>query len=103
MVRVLDRLDEDGVPLCVAGGWGVDALVGRPSRDHRDLDLLIDAAAFDAAVDTLAGLGYVPETDWLPVRLEVAAAGRGWVDLHPVEVAADGHGVQRGPDGTTYE
>lgn len=82
MVRVLDRLDEDGVPLCVAGGWGVDAL---------------------AAVDTLAGLGYVPETDWLPVRLEVAAAGRGWVDLHPVEVAADGHGVQRGPDGTTYE
>jgi lincosamide nucleotidyltransferase A/C/D/E len=27
-----------------AGGWGVDALVGHQTRDHRDLDLALDAA-----------------------------------------------------------
>ncbi|MFD1948266.1 nucleotidyltransferase domain-containing protein [Nocardioides aestuarii] len=103
VLRVLDRLDEAGVSLCVGGGWGVDALLGRPSRDHRDLDLLVDATAFEEAVETLAALGYARETDWLPVRLEVAAPGRGWVDLHPVDVDAGGHGVQQGPAGTTYE
>lgn len=42
------------------------------------------------------------ETDWLPVRVEVGA-GRGWVDVHPVRLAADGSGVQAGLDGTRFD
>jgi lincosamide nucleotidyltransferase A/C/D/E len=101
--RVLLALDEAGCRAWLAGGWGVDALVGRQTRPHRDLDLLIEAARLDAALGALRGLGYEVETDWLPVRVEVAAPGRGRVDLHPVVFGADGHGVQAGPDGTTYE
>jgi len=46
---VLDRLDEAGCPYWLEGGWGVDALVdalvGAPTREHRDLD--VDLAADD--------------------------------------------------------
>ena len=101
--RVLDALTEAGCRAWIAGGWGVDALAGRQTRPHRDLDLLVEAALLDDALHALAGLGYEVETDWLPIRIEVAASGRRWVDLHPVVFDGDGHGVQAGPDGTTYE
>ena len=101
--RVLDALASAGCPTWLAGGWGVDALAGRQTRAHRDLDLLVEAGRLDAALAALAPLGYEVETDWLPVRVEVAAAGTRWVDLHPVVLDADGHGVQAGPDGTTFE
>jgi lincosamide nucleotidyltransferase A/C/D/E len=40
---VLADLTEAGCSVWVAGGWGVDALVGRQTRLHRDLDLALDA------------------------------------------------------------
>jgi lincosamide nucleotidyltransferase A/C/D/E len=101
--RVLEALAEADCRAWIAGGWGVDALAGRQTRPHRDLDLLVEAARLDDALGALAGLGYRVETDWLPIRVEVAAPGRRWVDLHPVVFDDDGHGVQAGPDGTTFE
>lgn len=35
----------------------------------------------------------------LPVRIELAASGRGWVDVHPVTFDAVGYGRQAAPDG----
>jgi lincosamide nucleotidyltransferase A/C/D/E len=32
--------------------------------------------------------------DWRPVRVELVAPGRGWVDLHAVVFGSDGHGRQ---------
>jgi lincosamide nucleotidyltransferase A/C/D/E len=34
----------------------------------------------------LSGLGYRPETVWLPLRVEVAADDERWVDVHPVRL-----------------
>ena len=101
-VEVLDALDAAGVTWWVAGGWGVDALAGRQTREHRDLDLLVDASTCEVGLTTLARLGYEPETDWLPLRVEVGAPGRGWVDVHPVRFGADGVGVQGEPPGPDF-
>ncbi|WP_435126655.1 nucleotidyltransferase domain-containing protein [Micromonospora tulbaghiae] len=81
---VLDTLASVGCPAWISGGWGVDALAGRQTRRHRDLDLAIPAEHEGAALRALGQLGYVIETDWRPVRVEVAAEGRGRVDLHPL-------------------
>lgn len=96
---VLEALSQAGVPCWVAGGWGVAALVGRQTREHRDLDLLVDAGDLEAALGLLAELGYHLETDRLPVGVEVCAGPGQWVEVHPVVFGADGHGVQAGPDG----
>jgi lincosamide nucleotidyltransferase A/C/D/E len=102
VLAVLDALAAAGCPAWVAGGWGVDALVGRETRAHRDLDLAIEASAEPVALAALAALGYVVETDWRPIRVEVAAPGDRWVDLHPVVFDAAGNGTQAGPDGTSF-
>src|ERR1700730_3780500 len=43
----------------IGGGWGVDALVGRQTRKHVDLDLVTSDAAgdIDAVVGAITGLG----------------------------------------------
>jgi hypothetical protein len=81
VIQVLDALDAAGVRHWVGGGWGVAALAGRQTRQHRDLDLNIDAADLGRCLAALGGLGYVAETDWLPSRIEVAAPGDRWVDV----------------------
>jgi lincosamide nucleotidyltransferase A/C/D/E len=91
---VLVSLEEAGCSVWVAGGWGVDALVGHQTRPHRDLDLAVDAGDESSAVGVLRRGGYQIETDWRPVRVELVAPGRGWVDLHPVVFGTDGHGRQ---------
>ena len=83
--RVLDALAESGIPAWLEGGWGVDALVGRQTRAHRDLDLDIDASQEAEALSVLRRLGYEVETDWRPNRVELVAAGGRWVDLHPLQ------------------
>ena len=103
VVRVLDALDEAGVRHWVAGGWGVAALAGRQTRPHRDLDLCIDAADLDRCLTELGHLEYATETDWLPVRIELRAAGDRWVDVHPVAFDATGHGRQADLDGGSFD
>lgn len=99
---VLDSLAAVGCRAWVAGGWGVDALVGVQTRPHRDLDLSINAEAESDALRVLAEHGYRIETDWRPVRVEVAAPHRGRVDLHPLTFDSSGDGLQAGLDGTFF-
>ena len=39
VVEVLTALDAGGIDYWVDGGWGIDALLERQTREHRDLDL----------------------------------------------------------------
>jgi lincosamide nucleotidyltransferase A/C/D/E len=94
VLAILVSLEEAGCSVWVAGGWGVDALVGHQTRPHRDLDLAVDANDESSAVAVLRRGGYEIETDWRPVRVELVAPGRGLVDLHPVMFGSDGHGRQ---------
>jgi lincosamide nucleotidyltransferase A/C/D/E len=97
---VLDALDRADVRSWVAGGWGVALLVGRQSRDHRDLDLVVDERDLHRCREVLERLGYAVETDWLPTRVELAGPEGSWVDVHPLSFDADGHARLILPDGS---
>jgi lincosamide nucleotidyltransferase A/C/D/E len=99
VLEALVALQAMGCRAWVAGGWGVDALVGEQTREHRDLDLVIDADRETDVLATLADMGYSIETDWRPARVELVADEARWVDVHPVRFDADGHGRQADLDG----
>lgn len=101
--QILAELREAGCRVWVAGGWGVDALVERQTRMHRDLDLTVRAKDEGKVVGVLERRGYHLETDWRPVRVEFAAADMGWVDLHPVVFDDLGHGRQADLDGGHFD
>jgi lincosamide nucleotidyltransferase A/C/D/E len=39
-VRIIERLSAGRIQVWVCGGWGIDALLGRETRPHKDLDIL---------------------------------------------------------------
>lgn len=103
VLALLDAVRTLGCRFWLEGGWGVDALVGRQTRAHRDVDLDFDAAYEPAVLQVLAGAGYTIETDWRPNRVELAAPGRGWVDLHPLIIDKKGNARQAALDGGWHE
>lgn len=103
VIRTLDGLAGAGVECWVDGGWGVDALLGRQTRDHSDLDLVVAVEHVDHARAWLTDAGYTVIRDWLPTAIAFARPDGAEVDLHPVDRTPDGGGDQRQLDGvTTY-
>lgn len=103
MLHVLDLVASTGARHWLEGGWGVDALVGRQTRPHRDVDVDLDASREAAVIAALEADGYRVETDWRPTRVELVAEGRGWVDLHPLQLDPDGSGRQAALEGGWHE
>ena len=70
---VLDALDAASVPVYVAGAWGIDALLGRETRSHDNLDVAVPFELGPQALDVLARVGYTVDVDWRPVPTGVYA------------------------------
>jgi hypothetical protein len=58
VLAVLAELEAAGVAAWIDGGWGIDALLGRQTRPHDDLDLVVAADAVPACRMVLAAGGF---------------------------------------------
>ena len=102
VLEVVDTLEAAGVRAGITGGWGIDALLRRETRSHGDIDLGIDTADVDTAIEALGVIGYGVMLDQRPARVELAAS-TGRIDLHPIAWGEDGMGRQTGLDGEVFE
>ena len=93
--EVLGTLGKAGVHAWLAGGWGVDALLGEQTRPHQDLDLVFDADhdGERRAIGALEALGFQVmgrepvKTLWWSERIALSDDRGHVVDLHPVSGA----------------
>jgi hypothetical protein len=69
--RVVGRLSAAGVPVWLFGGWGLDARIGRITRDHGDVEF------------------WVPRTFDARSRTVLAEAGATVLDTQPPEEACE--------------
>lgn len=58
VLRVLELAEIASIPLVVAGGWAVDALLGWQTRPHGDLDLAINRSYLLRFLGILSRIGY---------------------------------------------
>ncbi len=102
VLKVVDALDAAGLQVWLDGGWGVDALLGQQTREHEDVDVVVELERIDEVVHALGPLGFRLVADHLPTRAVLRSADGRQVDLHPVSFDDAGIGWQRGagPDGT---
>jgi lincosamide nucleotidyltransferase A/C/D/E len=93
------ELEALGITIWVDGGWGVDALLGRQTRPHKDLDIAIQQKDVSRLRELLETRGYKP------IKLEEArpwnfvlgdANGRE-LDVHVVVVDEEGNGLYGPP------
>ena len=99
---VLDAFAAAGIPSVVGGGWGVDALAGRQTRDHDDLDVYVDFGDLLTVHQVLTDHGFVPATDWLPTRVQYEDRRDRAVDVHPLRYDGDGSGELILLDGSAF-
>jgi len=74
VIEILGWLADAGVAVWLDGGWGVDALIGEQTREHKDLDLIVrdDRVACLSAEAQMSNhaWGYTPgDTDFRDMRL----------------------------------
>jgi lincosamide nucleotidyltransferase A/C/D/E len=91
-----------GVDAWVDGGWGVDALLGRETRSHEDLDLVVALDRVGLIQEALGGRGFTLAEDQLPVRFVLSHPQLGHVDFHTVTFDQEGGGLQPQPSGKTF-
>jgi lincosamide nucleotidyltransferase A/C/D/E len=87
VLAVLDALEANGIEYRVDGGWGVDALVGRQTRAHDDLDVVVARPDVARARAALAQLGFAQDgaaEPGFPARCVLRAPDGRQVDLHVV-------------------
>jgi hypothetical protein len=94
VLEILGLLRQAGADVWIGGGWGIDALVGCQTRDHRDLDLMHRQEQEPAVVAVLTDAGFAETLDRRPVRSVVADTQDREIDLHPLAFAPDGHATQ---------
>ncbi len=63
VLQIITWLETAGIPIWLDGGWGVDALVGRQTRPHDDLDVVIALHHVEPAQQILGAvsLGIIKE------------------------------------------
>jgi lincosamide nucleotidyltransferase A/C/D/E len=98
--EVLDALDRASVEVWLDGGWGIDALLGRETRAHDDLDLVVARDNVPAVRAALPAFAHdQAASPGLPARYVVRDGRRRQVDFHLVDFDERG-GWQRLPDGS---
>ena len=103
LIEVLDLLDSMEMKYWIDGGWGVDILLGKQNREHRDIDVDFDGEFTKALLYKLKEIGYEIVVDWSPSRIELYHPELGYIDIHPLIINKDGSARQADPQGGWYE
>jgi lincosamide nucleotidyltransferase A/C/D/E len=83
---IYDLLDVQRIECWVMGGWGVDALLGRVSRTHNDLDLLVHVSVLRAFSELVSSEGFTRKLEWSEnrqIEVEGLLLDSAFVDAHP--------------------
>lgn len=57
-------LADHGIPIWLSGGWGIDALLGEPTRPHKDLDAIVLLDDMLPMCEFLAKVGFHLKELW---------------------------------------
>jgi lincosamide nucleotidyltransferase A/C/D/E len=102
LLAVVGVLEAEGISVWLDGGWGVDALLERQTREHDDLDVVVELADADRIIELLGDLGYRLVAGAPPKSFVMVDRRGRQVDLHPVTFDADGGGIYQMEDGNEW-
>ena len=91
----LDLFDELGITVWIDGGWGVDALLGKCTREHQDLDIMISWEDSAILTETLFKRGFVDihTDDHKDRNFVMGHRSHGMIDFHVIDRTEDGGAV----------
>jgi lincosamide nucleotidyltransferase A/C/D/E len=100
VIEIYSSLMKIGIGIWIDGGWGVDALLGRQTRPHEDLDIAIEDHQLLRFEQYLASRGYrrvKPEIE-RPFNFVLADDKGRAIDVHVVSRDQNGNGIYGPPE-----
>lgn len=91
-VEILNDAERHGISVFLDGGWGVDALLERQTRDHNDIDLFIEKDQGEKFIALLKQKGFheIRKDYTTPAHTVWQDAEERVVDLHLYEPGENG-------------
>jgi len=91
----LDLFDELSIKVWIDGGWGVDALLGKCTRKHQDLDIIISWEDSAILTEAIFAHGFVDiyTDDRKDRNFVMGHRLHGRIDFHVIELIEDGGAV----------
>ncbi len=95
VIEIYSSLAERGICIWVDGGWGVDALLGRQTRPHKDLDIAIESQQLLSFEQFLASQGYRRTKREIerPFNFVLADHNAREIDIHVITLDERGNGT----------
>jgi lincosamide nucleotidyltransferase A/C/D/E len=102
LIELLRLLKEAEIDAWLDGGWGVDALLGRQTRKHKDVDIVLRVADVPRVLQVLGRRGFTIKEGSPPNSFVLADSSGLEVDVHAVVFDDDGNGVYRMENGEEW-
>ncbi|WP_052699181.1 nucleotidyltransferase domain-containing protein [Hyphomicrobium sp. 99] len=95
VTKIFRALEDGGVPVWLDGGWAIDALLRKESREHSDVDLIVPIDSLGPAEAILGTLGFQMDNRQtnMPTRAVFRDSAGLEVDIHPVTFNPDGSSI----------
>jgi lincosamide nucleotidyltransferase A/C/D/E len=99
VLELYSALERLGIVIWIDGGWGVDALLGKQTRAHKDLDIAIQQKDLTKFRELLEPRGYKDTKleDARPHNFVLGDAEGHEIDVHVIVFDEKGNGIY-GPD-----
>ena len=93
VIEFVELLRQHHIEVCIDGGWGVDALLGKQTRTHADLDIAIPHKEVDKVRGLLEQRGYqeVPRDDSWECNFVLGDDQGHEIDIHTYTFDAHGN------------
>ena len=95
-IVLVQLMERNGIEIYVDGGWAVDALLGRQTRPHDDLDVAVPHKYVPQLRKLLGEKGYedVPRDDTRDCNFVLGDNEGCLVDVHSYSLDAEGRNIQ---------
>ena len=101
VLSIYNSLERLGVRIWLDGGWGVDALLEYQTRDHHDLDIVIEQKDVQELRDLFRHFKEIKLEIARPHNFVLADEAGNEIDVHVIEIDQYGNGIY-GPKGEMY-
>jgi lincosamide nucleotidyltransferase A/C/D/E len=100
VLEFLTLMEASTIGVCLDGGWGVDALLGEQTREHGDLDIIMNVEDLDRLAEVTRSYSRKPGGTDTNFVLEMAPGNE--VDVHAISFDGRGFGVFALPGGRKW-
>lgn len=93
VLRLYNLFLENDIQIWIDGGWGIDALLARQTREHNDLDIAVDRKDSKKLKEILISIGYsrkVDRPDSSEYQYVLADSKNNQIDIHVFEFDKNG-------------